>query len=122
MFVFLQVQASFDYQELRSMQESNASRLSMQSEIERKSHEIQTLSNKVEQLESSLRTCEERAINLQEAVSFCPSLNPASLLVQLLIFFQPLIQVTLYSNSVSVLEATGEESKLQVSKNVEQFA
>uniref|UniRef100_A0AAR5PKH3 Uncharacterized protein n=1 Tax=Dendroctonus ponderosae TaxID=77166 RepID=A0AAR5PKH3_DENPD len=83
------VQASFDDQELGLMQEANATRLRMQSEIERKSHEIQTLRGKVEQLESSLRTCEERASNLQEAVA-------------------------LYSNSVSVLETTGEESKLQI--------
>ncbi|XP_019761541.1 putative leucine-rich repeat-containing protein DDB_G0290503 isoform X12 [Dendroctonus ponderosae] len=84
-----EVQASFDDQELGLMQEANATRLRMQSEIERKSHEIQTLRGKVEQLESSLRTCEERASNLQEAVA-------------------------LYSNSVSVLETTGEESKLQI--------
>ncbi|XP_019761542.1 ELKS/Rab6-interacting/CAST family member 1 isoform X13 [Dendroctonus ponderosae] len=62
-----EVQASFDDQELGLMQEANATRLRMQSEIERKSHEIQTLRGKVEQLESSLRTCEERASNLQEA-------------------------------------------------------
>lgn len=41
----------------------------MKIEIEKRNNEIRMLKNKVSELETSLNTCEERAANLQEAVS-----------------------------------------------------
>lgn len=41
----------------------------MKADIDRKNSEIDTLRNKVNELEGALKTCEERAINLQDAVS-----------------------------------------------------
>lgn len=41
----------------------------MKIEIEKRNNEIRMLKNKVSELEISLNTCDERAANLQEAVS-----------------------------------------------------
>lgn len=59
----------------------------MKADIDRKNSEIDTLRNKVNELEGALKTCDERAINLQDAVSINTNQLFFFYLLELLLFY-----------------------------------
>ncbi|XP_030749625.1 myosin heavy chain, skeletal muscle-like isoform X3 [Sitophilus oryzae] len=73
----------------KALDEVNHLKSNMRVEIERKDDEIKLLRSKVNELELALRSCEERATNLQEAV-------------------------TLYSNSINILESAEKQANVQI--------
>ncbi|XP_050306558.1 uncharacterized protein LOC126743492 isoform X3 [Anthonomus grandis grandis] len=80
-----------ELEQTANLQETVANELksNMKIEADKKNAEIRSLKNKITELEVALTTCEERAANLQEAV-------------------------TLYSNSVNVLESSDKQAKCQI--------
>jgi len=86
----------------------------MKADIDRKNSEIDTLRNKVNELEGALKTCEERAINLQDAVSYQHNYIQLVFFICLSFCFFTCIQVSTYCNSVTILETSEEAAQSQV--------
>ncbi|KAF7281377.1 hypothetical protein GWI33_004857 [Rhynchophorus ferrugineus] len=84
-----EVQTNLGPKESELSKALNESKLKMTQEIERRDGEIEHLKCKVNELELALNSCEERASNLQEAVSF-------------------------YSNSLNILESAEKQDNLQI--------
>ncbi|XP_066256707.1 putative leucine-rich repeat-containing protein DDB_G0290503 isoform X2 [Euwallacea similis] len=83
------VQADLEGNDVQLVKVLNDTKSKMKVEIDKRNSEIRHLKNTINELESALKTCEERATNLHEAVA-------------------------LYSNSINVLEASEEAAKLQM--------
>ncbi|XP_066137794.1 restin homolog isoform X3 [Euwallacea fornicatus] len=83
------VQADLKENDVELVKALDDTKSKMKVEIDKRNSEIRHLKNTINELESALKTCEARATNLHEAVG-------------------------LYSNSISVLEASEETAKLQM--------